>query len=137
MDLRDSLVASSEIRSFCQEHYGRDPIISAGYNARRPPQEEDLPIIVLIPEGSTFSAVEKREHSIVITWSVLSPEVDIEENRRTYKGFLEADELGELIYESLEVIGDQYKLSSTGYDLAGSELMPSFLGEMKITIEEW
>lgn len=137
MDVRDMIARSDEVRAFCMEKFGKPPTIMAGYNARRPPVDDELPTVILIPDKSDFDMGGKGEHRVVMTWAVSNGLVERENNLVTFPGFLQVDELGELLIAALEPVGSQYRITYTGYDLHSSEQAPAFVGEIELAIAEW
>jgi len=138
MEIRDSIARSEEVRAFCLDRFGREPTVMAGYNARRPPGNDELPAIVVAPDRSDFDGVGRGEHKIDLMWAVLNDGGEERDgNKITFPGFLQVDELGELVLSSLEAVGSEYRITYTGYDLFSSDQSPAFVGEMELTVTEW
>ncbi len=135
--LRDQLASSAELQAFCVEQFGRNPKIMAGFNARRPPQDEDLPAVVLVPDRSDINQGGGAEHHIGLIWAIRDASVEDDGDVVTYSGFFRADEMGELIRSALDAVSDEYRITWTGYDLGSSEQSPAFSGEMELVVAEW
>ena len=141
---RDIILASTAIRDFCVEKYGKPPTLFVGVNGKRLPDKKHCPAIFIIP-GVKTEGLDQPENSygIAISWAILQPNVMVDgvtvpwtENITgeviEFLGAYESDDFGQLIYETLQTVAmDEHPISKVDYEVDGSsEFCPQWPGHM-------
>lgn len=137
LELRAQIAASDRVKKFCMDNYGKEASFLAGINSRKPPANSDLPIIAFIPDGTEYDEAGNAVHTIGMVWAVANGDVTKDGNLITWPGYLQADDLANILIEEVEHVTQQYRITAAGYDLWDLTQLPAFAGETSLTITEW
>ena len=73
----DAVMASVAVNDFCQEQFGRLPLVQFGEDPRNKVGERDLPYILIEPVGDKDGLeVERTQHELVVSIGVESDGVE-------------------------------------------------------------
>lgn len=139
-----ALKESGSIQQYCKDHYGKAPVLINGGNPREAPDGDYCPYIVVM-NGSKIEGADQSalSYTIGVGWVVKNNNLtvdgkvvqnayypDAKEIRLT--GAVECDELGQLIYETLQTFASDrdWPISRVDYDVTPSATYPQFMGTM-------
>lgn len=137
LDLRAQVAQSSEVQAFCQDNFGKQPKFMAGYNARKPPLDEDLPVVAFIPDGAEYDEVGRATYTIGLAFACSNKTIITDGNLVTYEGYIKLDAFSRVLLDALAHVTPNYKISAEGYDLWPSSQFPAFVGALSLTVQEW
>lgn len=126
-----------DITAFCQQKYGKNPLIIEGVDINSPPTEDDCPFIVLGPlQKHEGEDIQDFKYSTAIGWSISNKNTDTSvENVVRFMGVRESDQLGQLILKAAaKVLLDSW-ISEANYLIDTTSQFPQFPGEMELIIE--
>jgi hypothetical protein len=144
---RDALKNNTPINEFCLNKYGVKPTLFIGLNGKSLPDDQFCPAIVLLPgvkhEGLEVSG---NEYIAGVMWSIKNGKVLVDGVERDWSpklsgnvvefvGVSETDALGQLIYEALAEVSDNYPVSKIEFNLESQQAYPQWPGYMFITHE--
>ena len=125
-----------QITTFCQEHYGKGPLIMVGYDEQTSPTEEECPYICFHEaERDGADTQSSFAYTVSILWAVVNESYDENNRIRVYHGALEADDLGELILNAVNTVNPSFPLTAIKYVTANESFYPGFLGQAVVTVE--
>lgn len=140
----DALKASTRIQEYCKIHYGRSPVLINGGNPREAPDGDYCPYIVVM-NGSKIEGEDQSvlSYTIGVGWVVKNNNLTVDGKvvQNAYypdakeiqlTGAVECDELGQLIYETLQTFASDrdWPISRVDYDVTPSATYPQFMGTM-------
>lgn len=147
---RDVLADSSAIADFCMEKYGKKATFFMGVNGSKLPNEAYCPLICIIPGIKTEGADEEiLRYGLGISWVINQPNVlvdgeekawsdDLEGSMIEFLGMYESDELGQLIFETLQtwlMDNGSFPISKMEYSINTQAYFPQFPGNMILVTE--
>lgn len=114
--LRDAIKNDSTLKSWCQSEFGKDPTIYLGLDVEKiPPPASEYPVISIIDIFQSMGELQKEiKWEIAISVGINQEEILIEENTKTYKGFLQVQRIRELVEEAL------YRSKIITFDIQGN-----------------
>lgn len=124
-----------KINTYCQEHYGKLPIIQIGWDEQNSPTEDDCPYICL-HEAEKNGAETRKEYTYTVSvlWAVHNDDYTEDDRMRVYAGAVECDELGELILDAMNNTNTSWPLTAIDYTAANENYYPGFPGNAVVTL---
>ena len=133
--LRDLIVESDDLATWCDTKYDKSPTIFVGIDSRHPPTEDSMPHILLLPGGKDEGTEESIHiYRVHVSWCVKDTGVTQTENVIEYDGVYNTDALGQLIWNILAGFSTNCPASRVEYDIEGAAFVPLFPGTMTIEI---
>ena len=136
---RDGIMQDTDIPTFTNTNYGKDPLYVMGRDPRRPLGVDDSPYILVTPIGRlTGESVSQLAYTFEVEWAIRDRVFsDINTNgAKEMQGFYKLDEFGNLIKQAL------YNLSYSNiiaddidYDLQERTIYPFFVGYMIVAVQ--
>lgn len=140
----EALEKSDAIKQYCREHYGKTPVIVIGGNPRESPDFTYCPYIVLMNgakiEGDDQSTLS---YTVGVAWGIKNAHLIVDgkeipngnfanASKCELKGAREVDELGQMIYETLQTCAKDrgWPISRVDYDITPIATFPQFAGTM-------
>lgn len=146
----EALKTSESITAYCTEHFSRAPIVMVGGNPRNAPSADICPYIVLM-NGMKYEGadMDTLTYHVGVVWAIYNPKtlldgVEMTNSKDlasaslvTLPGAQEVDELGQLIYETLQTTATDrgWPISRIEYDVTPASTFPQFGGTMVCTTE--
>ena len=133
---RDAIKNNAAISDFCMTNYGKSLTLYVGINGKKPPDDENCPLIIVFPGGKTEGISESEYHYTgSIGWSIIQSNVTKTENTTENDGIYEADALGQLILLTIAELNPSHPINRVDYSFESNDFFPQFPGRMDITIE--
>ena len=132
---RDAIKNSTAISAFCTTKYRKSLSLFVGVNGKKPPTENDCPLIIIFP-GSKVEGLGESEYQYMISvgWSILQPSVTVVNGVSETTGTYETDELGQLIYAAIAEASLDYPITHIEYSIETNEFFPQFPGRIDAII---
>lgn len=139
-----ALKESDSIQQYCKDHYGKAPVLINGGNPREAPDGDYCPYIVVM-NGSKIEGADQStlSYTVGVGWVVKNNSLTVdgkvvqnayypEAKEIKLTGAVECDELGQLIYETLQTFAARrdWPISRVDYDVTPSATYPQFMGTM-------
>lgn len=135
LKMRDVLVGSTALTTWCNTEYNKDPAIFIGTDNNNPPAATNMPHIILLP-GVKKEGLKKgmNVYCVNVSWGVTDANTTSTGNVTEYNGLYNADAFGQLIWETLADYSTNYPASKVKYEVVGAAAVPLFKGTMTIKI---
>jgi len=144
----DTLAASTRLKAWCQEKYGKDPTIFYAANGRKLPDKKYCPVVIVLP-GLKHEGISEDplKYIISVSWCVENNKATVDgvsaawNEKLTgsyikFDGARETDEFGQLIYEIIqEVAKDIFPVSSVDFSIETQEFFPQWPGFMILSTD--
>lgn len=132
--IKDALAADKELLAWCQQAFGKSPLISLGLDENNPPEADQYPLIAILG-AEQVRGDDKRELVWELTLGVALLQEEILEIgiTRTHTGMLQVEDLRELAEDAL------YRARIAGTDSEGESASlstyPLFMSLSTLTIK--
>ena len=116
--LAQGVAENAALRAWCQEHYGKDPVVFVGIDQKRPPSPSDVPFVAFSSSESTEKGLLSQGALLFdVIWGVANEEKTVTGNLVEYDGARECDEMGSLVAAALERVEPSFTVASGTYDI--------------------
>lgn len=135
--LEEVLANSTEITAFCQSKYGRKQTIFVGMNMQNPPNKDSAPSITIVGvKTNKVGRVAKYSFGIgIIVERATITEKNTPVKAITMEGFIEAEELREIVEDSV-IDSHKFLKPSIDSETIQNEIFPIFTTMTTIIVEE-
>lgn len=134
---RDLLKADTAISAWSMTKYGRLPTIYVASDLKKPPKEDTMPHIILLPDDETKGTEQPdRIHPILVAWCINDGGITQGAQTVEYDGIYDSDAFGQLIWDCLSRLSSNCPASRCDYGVDGVVMVPLFPGYMTIEYRE-
>ena len=94
---------SIELRDYCNDNFGKEPLIFLGIDTENPPKERDYPLISLAPLANEMSDSNTNyDYEIVLHIFIKDGDPNITGNIIRYEGIYKVEEFGNIVVKELK-----------------------------------
>ena len=106
--LIEKLSQNELLRDYCSTNFKKTPKFFLGMDARKPPINDDLPVVVIYPEGATLEDNVAIGNDIFIGCAISDTTASTLGSVTKYSGFKCIEEFEYLVYNCIENAMNEY-----------------------------
>mgnify|MGYP000875710002 CR=1 FL=1 len=135
--LQKKLAENETIEDFCQDKFGRKQTVFLGTNENDPPAQSDMPSIAISGLLERARKGTSISFKIVFGIIVLSENIDVQDNKKTYLGFSLCNRLEEIfedaLYETQRALQSKIEIEEASH--VPNMVFPVFLSRVIVKFE--